>query len=186
MEDNERWEPIPGWEGWYEASDHGRVRAMKRGKGFGFGGKSADDYPLVLQPLEYRKGYLKVYLGTCGGVRKARRLFIHRVVWMAFNGAIPKGITVNHIDGDPSNNRLANLELATYTRQVHHARRLGLAKHPTADGYIKPHLTADDVREIRKLREQNGTTYAALADQFGCSTSNIRFIVARKTWKHVS
>ena len=37
----------------------------------------------------------------------------HRVIWVMFNGEIPKGMYINHINCNPSDNRIENLELAT-------------------------------------------------------------------------
>lgn len=38
---------------------------------------------------------------------------IHRVIWTAINGLIPKGMEVNHIDENKSNNKIGNLNLLT-------------------------------------------------------------------------
>ena len=42
----------------------------------------------------------------------------HAVVWELHNGGIPEGLEVDHIDGDPSNNRIENLRLATRSLQA--------------------------------------------------------------------
>ena len=41
--------------------------------------------------------------------RKGRRL--HRAVWEKYNGKVPDGYHVHHIDGDRSNNNIENLAL---------------------------------------------------------------------------
>ncbi len=46
-------------------------------------------------------------------------------------------------------------------------------------------LTEEQVREIRRIREQHGTLYKTLAIQFSVSTETIALIVLRKVWKHV-
>lgn len=53
---------------------------------------------------ETKQGY---FLGSVNG--RAKRLHIY--VWEKYNGAIPKGYHVHHIDGNKSNNDISNLEL---------------------------------------------------------------------------
>lgn len=42
-----------------------------------------------------------------------KRYFIHRIVWSYFNGDIPDGYEIDHIDCNKSNNSISNLRLAT-------------------------------------------------------------------------
>ena len=39
--------------------------------------------------------------------------YVHRIAWVMSNGPIDKGMVIDHIDGDPWNNRLSNLRLVT-------------------------------------------------------------------------
>lgn len=51
---------------------------------------------------------------------------VQRLVWQYCKGDIPEGLTVNHKDGDPTNNRIDNLELLTQSEQhLHRYRVLG-------------------------------------------------------------
>lgn len=43
---------------------------------------------------------------------------IHRLVWIAVNGDIPKGYEVNHIDEHKDNNSIANLNLMTRKENI--------------------------------------------------------------------
>ncbi|WP_302782615.1 HNH endonuclease signature motif containing protein [Clostridium saudiense] len=57
--------------------------------------------------------------------------YVHRLVWELFNGAIPEGFEINHIDGNKSNNKLFNLELMTRKENLNEpirCRRLSKAK----------------------------------------------------------
>lgn len=45
-------------------------------------------------------------------------LWLHVVAWELLNGAVPEGFEVDHRDGDPSNNRKANLRLATKSQNM--------------------------------------------------------------------
>lgn len=68
-------------------------------------------------------GYVVVgkYIGnTSGGV--------HRIVYEAFVGEIPKGLQINHMDGNKQNNHISNLELCTPSENTKHAYATGLAK----------------------------------------------------------
>ena len=40
-----------------------------------------------------------------------KKILIHRGVWEAFNGEIPEGMDVDHIDNNPANNALSNLQI---------------------------------------------------------------------------
>ncbi len=44
--------------------------------------------------------------------------YLHRIVWESFNGEVPNGYEINHIDHDKSNNTLNNLELVTRSENV--------------------------------------------------------------------
>ena len=94
----EIWKSIKGYENLYEASNWGRIGSLWHGK------------VRILKPCKISKGYLHVCLWKDG---KYKNFFVHRLVYEAFNGAIPDGIQVNHIDEDKTNNRLENLNLMT-------------------------------------------------------------------------
>ena len=42
---------------------------------------------------------------------KPKQLLVHRLVWETFNGPIPKGMEIDHIDHNKTNNALNNLQL---------------------------------------------------------------------------
>ena len=53
-----------------------------------------------------------------------RTIVVHRLVWLVFNGKIPKGYVINHMDGNKRNNRLSNLEMITHAENIQHAYNL--------------------------------------------------------------
>jgi hypothetical protein len=61
-------------------------------------------------------GYLKIG-------RKDKTLYWHRLVYEHFNGPIPDGMKIDHIDNDPSNNRIENLRLVTHKSNVRKVKK---------------------------------------------------------------
>lgn len=56
-------------------------------------------------------GYIQVSLNCKNNGKKL--FLLHRVIWYYFNGEIPEGMQVNHIDENKANNALSNLNLMT-------------------------------------------------------------------------
>lgn len=55
-------------------------------------------------------GYTKFWLCKNG---ERKTIFAHRLVWESFNGQVPKGMEINHIDFNKANPSLENLEICT-------------------------------------------------------------------------
>jgi hypothetical protein len=74
-------------------------------------------------------GFKKMTKGT-GGYSQfscyGKVWLAHRVIWEAFNGEIPDGFQINHIDGNKANNQLTNLELVTPSENIRHAIQISL------------------------------------------------------------
>ena len=92
----EIWKDVPGYEG-YQVSNLGRVKSLNYHRT----GKEG-----FLKPIMDCHGYSRVKLYSKG-------LFVHRLVWITFNGPIPDGMVINHKDECPSNNCLDNLMVCT-------------------------------------------------------------------------
>ena len=58
-----------------------------------------------------RNGYMQSSVRKYGGIQK--RYHVHRFVWECFNGIIPDGKVIDHINNDKEDNRLCNLQLIT-------------------------------------------------------------------------
>ena len=57
-------------------------------------------------------GYWTINVRTPWG---RKHLQVHRVIWELAYGPIPDGMEIDHIDRNPSNNRLSNLRLVTHS-----------------------------------------------------------------------
>lgn len=71
-------------------------------------------------------GYMQVYLYDGKGGRKCKQ--VHRLVAEAFIPNPENKRTVNHIDGNKTNNNIDNLEWATDSENALHAHKNGLVK----------------------------------------------------------
>lgn len=115
----ERWLPVVGYEGLYEASNQGQIRRV--------GSKRA------LKPI--RDKYPRVFLYK-GGKKKNRR--IHILICEAFKGPKPTPKhEVNHRDGDTQNMAASNVEWLTRSDNLKHAFKIGLKRNKIGNSHEK-------------------------------------------------
>ena len=151
----------------------------------GLRGGGTRQYKCQRHRAEYsqKHGYLLVAT-MFGGKRTAASA--HRVVWTHFNGPIPPGLTINHKNGVKTDNRPANLELATMSEQRRHALDVLQVNRNRPKGSKNPKtkLTEADVLEIRRLRSE-GMLNREIASRYGMKPKAISAIVTRRNWKHI-
>ena len=109
--ETEEWRDIKGYEGLYQVSDWGRVKALKR-NAVGIGRNQYDDEHILKlhKSIFYGKKRVQTALHK-NGVKKYP--IVARLVYETFVGDIPENMQVNHIDENPSNNFVENLNLMT-------------------------------------------------------------------------
>lgn len=107
---SEVWKDVPGYEGMYQASSLGNVRSVTR-KVNSKGGCPAIKKGKVLKQTLKKKGYLCVNLSSHG---KSKAIEVQRVIALTFIPNPTNLPCVNHIDENPQNNNVSNLEWCTY------------------------------------------------------------------------
>ncbi len=65
----------------------------------------------IIKQFDNGSGYLQVNLTDVCGNRK--KFYVHRLVWMAYNGSMPEGYEIDHINSIKCDNNVNNLQLLT-------------------------------------------------------------------------
>lgn len=105
----EVWKKINGYNN-YEVSNHGRIRNKKKN---------------IMNQFYKDRGDATIGLSK-NGKRKTHR--VARIVAQTFLEEDKKRTEVNHIDGNPRNNNVSNLEWVTPSENIRHAHKEGLIK----------------------------------------------------------
>lgn len=110
MSDKEIFVDIKGYEGLYQISNKGNVRSLLfRNK------QCALPRIRAIKPFTNDRGYQSVALYKAGTQKRA---CVHRLVAEAFIPNDERKSVVNHLDYDPSNNKVENLEWCTQRENV--------------------------------------------------------------------
>lgn len=121
-----QWKAIEGYEGYYEVSDNGDVRSLDRIVPSGTNSTRKVYGRMMKLTQSYGRnndGYLVVNLRKD---HTAKVIPVHRLVAKAFIQNSDNLPTVNHKDGDKTNNKVDNLEWASYSGNNIHALDMGL------------------------------------------------------------
>lgn len=130
------WKDIENYEELYEVSNTGLVRSKYRNilQKHGF----YVSYPSKI--LKADKSGVRTIDGkmyqrvTLSKEHKTKRYFVHRLVAQTFISNPNNKPHVNHIDNDPENNAISNLEWVTHSENMTHAQRQGRLYNAQSSG----------------------------------------------------
>ena len=134
----EIWNSVVGYEGRYKISNRGSIINLKAGQE-------------VLGWQQNKYGYRKVRLCVNG---LCKDYYVHQLVAKAF---IPNPLglkIINHIDCNPRNNRVENLEWCTQAENVRHAKECG--RYSTKGKRIRNTITGEEFESIKKAADSCG------------------------------
>lgn len=160
----EQWKDIPGYEGFYQVSNKGRVKSL------------LNNGRILSTPIN-TSGYPNVNLCKDGERRIWR---VHRLVAIAFLGA--SNLQVNHINGVKRDNRVENLEWVSQSENGRHAHRTGLNKGVRGSNHPMAKLTDQQVTEIRIKYKPFKYTLSMLSKEYGVDDSIISGIIKNKRY----
>ena len=142
----ETWKDIPDYEGLYEASDKGRVRS-KEGKitytkHHGF----REWKSRILKEKNTKGREVRVDLWKNG---KPKSYLVHQLVGIAFLPNPNKYKCINHLDGNPRNNNVDNLEWCDHHTNNNHAFDNRLIK--TGKRTVLISINSVDIHNFRSI-----------------------------------
>lgn len=162
------WRDIPDYEGHYIINSIGDIMTVKFKRA------------RPLKTFERVKGYMGVDLFKND---QKKCLYVHRLVAMAFIENPMSLAQINHIDGNPANNSVTNLEWCTGSEnQLHKIRVL---RRDQGSSRSSAKLTEVDVGVIVRDRSA-GQTCKEIGLRYGVADTTISRIVRGKRWVHVS
>jgi len=127
------------------------------------------------------KGYATVRVTKSRGVYGWQ--YLHRMVYEAFNGDVPKGLDVRHLDHDKRNNKLSNLTIGTRKENMADSMRSGRINK--GESHYKTKLSNELVLGIKALLK-NGLTVKAASSLTGVPPTTISHIKLGNTWAHIN
>lgn len=111
-----------------------------------------------------------------------RNVGIHRIVYALCFQECPSNLQVNHIDGNKSNNNIANLELVTALQNVRHAHANGLVTIRHGEDNATAKVTKDQVLTMYAMFRDSKTNQE-IADYCKLHDRYVSLIRHGKRWK---
>lgn len=149
--DNELWKDVPGWEGYYQVSNHGRVWSVERVAQLSNGATRRVNGKLLRPTLSNVYPHVSLYRN-----KERQTRYVHTLVLLAFVGERPENMECLHKDGNPRNNRLDNLRWGTPSENnldiVAHGNHHGLNKTHCPRGHllVEPNLIRCQLKTGRR------------------------------------
>lgn len=123
-----------------------------------------------------KKGYYAVIFYDKG---KLKRHLVHRLFAQKYIPNPENKCCINHIDGNPSNNSITNLEWVTIAENNIHASRV-LGKNKTRMSLRM--FSEETIKEIRKKYIPKVYSYRMLAEEYNTSHVTIIHIIKNKRY----
>lgn len=142
----EEWRPVVGFEGYYEVSNHGRVRTVEHYARKGHGGTRRLVKSRIRKAFPAYGGHLGLILSR--GPERIRGR-VHVMVALAFLGPRPEGLDVCHNNGNPTDNRVENLRYDTKSSNMYDKQKHGTDHYACRNHCSAGHEYTSDNTRIR-------------------------------------
>jgi len=126
------WLDVVGYEGKYQVNGNGEIKSLNYKR---------TGEEKVLKLAKGKVGYFTVGFSKNG---VCKHFYIHRIVYESFYGGIPKGMEIDHIDGNKMNNRVENLRCVTPKENINNPNTLNDTwRKNVSDGNRKKYRNSD-------------------------------------------
>lgn len=166
--DNEIFLPVVNYEGIYEISNYGKLKRVLQGRGTRIYPKGSIS----------KQGYLRYKLSVND---ECVNIFSHCLVAQSFIPNPQSKPYINHIDGNPLNNHVSNLEWCTAKENTQHAFAIGLSTHKGVKN-SKCKISEKDVIDIFL----SDLPYKELCKKYPIGDCAIRDIKKKRNWTHIT
>ena len=151
----EMWKDIPGYEGLYQASNTGHIRTVEGKVTYSVRHGERHWHSRVLkEKWEKRNRCTNGHSDARVMLYKDKvnkTMLVARLVAMAWVEGYKEGLTVNHIDGDPSNNVYTNLEWVTHGDNIRKGFETGA--YPITKSVTLTNLSSKEKHEFRSMSD---------------------------------
>ena len=159
---SEEWRDISDYVGYYMISNYGRVQSLIQYNGHKYVKRKT---PYILNQSNTTTGYKKIELYKKG---KRKSLKVHRLVAHAFILNPLGKSTVNHLDHNPINNHVDNLEWTTTAENIRHSCIFRSRR-------IIPIIDEQKIIMMYKQRRK----IVDIANDYKCSVGTIYYLLKR-------
>lgn len=170
---------VEGWPG-YLVTNEGKVYSVKIP-----GGRGLLDYnhPHEMVP-RYVKGRPRIYLRNNMGKKTA--FSISHLVWLTFNNqiSVPNGMVIDHINGNPMDNRVENLQCISASENI--KRAYTMTRSAYTNGSTNG-TTKFDTLTIGKMLEDYslGLTQGEICKKYNISQKQVSGITLKQRRKEI-
>jgi len=180
---HEIWRNVNGWEGIYQISSFGRIKALERffvkKNSRSLGLKAVYQHEKIRSVRLNPNGYCTISFWIEG---KPIHKLVHRLVALHFIDNPNNYKQVGHLDNNPANAKWDNLEWGTQKMNIQYAVKCG--RWHTGQKNYQTKLKDSDIPKIRELLK-SGLSSRKIAAQFDIDKHAILSIKNNKTWKHI-
>lgn len=181
--EEEIWKDIPGYEGYYQVSDLGRVRGIDREfiRKDKWGGTSP--FKRKGRIIKNKLNFHGKYFVTLSKNNKVKEWHVAKLVLLAFVGTPESDQECCHRNDIQTDNRLVNLYWGTRKDNIRDKHRNDKVAYGVRAGNSK--LKDGEVWLIKKLLH-NKIKKTTIAKMFKVTRQSIRHIELNNVWKHIT